>query len=68
MKKRSVMIAGHKTSVSLEDAFWESLKRIADQRGQSLAQLIESVDRNREANLSSTLRVFVLEVLERRPD
>ena len=63
IKKRSVMIAGHKTSVSLEDAFWQALKRLAAGRGQSLAELIEELDQRREANLSSTLRVFVLESL-----
>ncbi len=66
LRKRSVLIAGHKTSVSLEDAFWRALKRLADSRGQSLAALIAEVDRGREGNLSSTLRVFVLESLERR--
>ena len=64
MKKRSVLIAGHKTSVSLEDAFWRVLKRIADARGKSLARLIAELDSGRQANLSSTLRVFVLETLE----
>ena len=64
MKKRSVLIAGHKTSVSLEDAFWRVLKRIADARGKSLARLIAELDSGRPANLSSTLRVFVLETLE----
>jgi predicted DNA-binding ribbon-helix-helix protein len=65
LKKRSVLIAGHKTSVSLEDAFWQALKRLADARGLSLAQLIAEVDRGRKSNLSSTLRVFVLEAMER---
>jgi predicted DNA-binding ribbon-helix-helix protein len=65
IKKRSVLIAGHKTSVSLEDAFWRVLKRLAETRGLSLAQLIEQVDRGREANLSSALRVFALESQER---
>jgi predicted DNA-binding ribbon-helix-helix protein len=62
-----VLIAGHKTSVSLEDAFWQALKRLARARGQSLARLIAEVDRGREGNLSSTLRVLVLEALERQP-
>jgi predicted DNA-binding ribbon-helix-helix protein len=64
LKKRSVLIAGHKTSVSLEDAFWGALRRIADARGQSMAQLIAEIDRGRAGNLSSTLRVFVLETIE----
>jgi predicted DNA-binding ribbon-helix-helix protein len=66
LKKRSVLIAGHKTSVSLEDAFWRALKRLATARGLSLAQLIAEIDRGREGNLSSTLRVFVLETMERQ--
>ncbi|KAF0212925.1 MAG: Arylsulfate sulfotransferase-related protein [Methylocystaceae bacterium] len=60
--KHSVVIAGHRTSVSLEDAFWRALKDIAAQDGVSLAGLIARVDAGRgEANLSSSLRVFVLE-------
>jgi predicted DNA-binding ribbon-helix-helix protein len=60
--KHSVVVAGHRTSVSLEDAFWQALKAIAAQEGVSLAALIARVDAERgEANLSSALRVFVLE-------
>ena len=60
--KHSVVIAGHRTSVSLEDAFWRALKDIAAQEDVSLAALIARVDAGRgEANLSSALRVFVLE-------
>lgn len=60
--KHSVVIAGHRTSVSLEDAFWRALKDIAAQEGVSLAALIARVDVGRgDANLSSALRVFVLE-------
>ena len=60
--KHSVVVAGHRTSVSLEDAFWRALKDIAAQEGASLAALIARVDAERgEANLSSALRVFVLE-------
>ena len=59
--KRSVSIAGHRTSVSLEDAFWAALKEIAGQDGMSLAAVIAAVDGGRgEANLSSALRVHVL--------
>ena len=60
LRKRSVMIAGHRTSVSLEDAFWEVLKELADQRGLSLNQLVAEVDEGRSGNLSSALRVFAL--------
>jgi len=59
--KHSLAIAGHRTSVSLERAFWEGLKQIAADRGQSLAALVATIDAERgEANLSSAIRVFVL--------
>jgi predicted DNA-binding ribbon-helix-helix protein len=62
VKKRSLTIAGHRTSVSLEASFWEALKRIAASEGCSLAALAARIDRERgPANLSSALRVFVLE-------
>lgn len=64
LRKRSVMIAGHRTSVSLEDAFWVALQRIARDRGESVGNLITRIDRNRTGNLSSALRVFVLGELE----
>ena len=60
--KRSIVIAGHKTSVSLEDAFWKSLKEIAIGRGTTLSNLVTSIDvERRQGNLSSCLRLFVLE-------
>jgi predicted DNA-binding ribbon-helix-helix protein len=60
--KRSVVIAGHKTSVSLEAPFWKALKEIAASRNMPLSNLVASVDREREhANLSSAIRLFVLE-------
>lgn len=59
MKKRSVTIHGHRTSISLEDPFWNSLNDIAAQRGQSLASLITEIDKNRDGGLSSALRLFV---------
>ena len=59
--KRSVVINDHKTSVSLEDAFWAELKSIARQKRVSLTDLITSIDQDRkDSNLSSALRVFVL--------
>lgn len=63
LKKRSVVIAGHRTSVSLEAPFWDELKRLARERGISLNALIEAVDQERGGNLSSALRVFVLEAV-----
>ncbi len=62
--KRSVTIAGHRTSVSLETAFWETLRRIATERGSSLNRLITEIDAQRTGNLSSALRVFVLRQLQ----
>ena len=63
--KRSVMIAGHATSVSLEDAFWRGLREIARRRGLTVNALVTEIDRQRPAgapgNLSSAVRVFVLE-------
>jgi predicted DNA-binding ribbon-helix-helix protein len=60
--KRSVVLAGHKTSVSLEDAFWEGLKEIAGRRLMTLSSLVDSIDGQRQqGNLSSALRLFVLE-------
>jgi predicted DNA-binding ribbon-helix-helix protein len=59
--KRSVVLAGHKTSVSLEDAFWRGLKDIATTRRMTLSDLISGIDIDREhGNLSSALRLFVL--------
>jgi predicted DNA-binding ribbon-helix-helix protein len=59
--KRSIVIEGHKTSVSLEDAFWSTLKDIAHERGQTLSQLIAAIDKDRQqGNLSSAIRLFVL--------
>ncbi len=59
-RKRSIVIAGHATSVSLEPEFWEALKEIAQRRGTSVPRLIEDIDAGREGNLSSAIRVFVL--------
>ncbi len=60
--KRSVVVAGHRTSVSLEGPFWEALKEIAIKRGLSMNALVATVDANRAArNLSSALRILVLD-------
>ncbi len=61
IRKRSIVVAGHPTSVSLENAFWDALKAIAAARGLSLNQLIGEIDGRRSGNLSSAVRVFVLE-------
>jgi predicted DNA-binding ribbon-helix-helix protein len=60
--KRSIVIAGHKTSVSLEDAFWKGLKEIASQRDLALSEMVAAIDsRRHDGNLSSAIRVFVLD-------
>ena len=64
LRKRSVTIAGHRTSVSLEAAFWSALKQMAAERGVSLNALIEEIDRGRAGNLSSATRLFVLATLK----
>ena len=66
--KRSIVIAGHKTSVSLEDAFWTGLKDIAVARQLSLSDLVASIDTGRRhGNLSSALRLFVLDFYRNPP-
>lgn len=62
--KYSVRIEGHRTSISLEPAFWDEIKRLADGRGLSLNALIAEIDANRTTNLSSALRLYVLDVLK----
>ena len=60
--KRSIVIAGHKTSVSLEDAFWKGLKEIAISRELTLSDVVASIDTDRHyGNLSSAIRLFVLD-------
>ncbi len=59
--KRSIMIAGHRTSISLEEPFWDALKRLAADRGMSAAALIAEIDQGRQRqNLSSAIRVRIL--------
>jgi predicted DNA-binding ribbon-helix-helix protein len=60
--KRSIVIAGHKTSVSLEDAFWRGLKEIATGRDLTLSEMVAVIDSGRaQGNLSSAIRLFVLD-------
>ena len=60
--KRSLVIAGHRTSISLEDAFWRELKVMAKKRSQSINALVAEIDVGRgRANLSSAIRVYLLE-------
>lgn len=66
LKKRSIIVAGHATSVSLEPQFWDALRAIAAERDLSLNQLAAEVDLSRSGNLSSALRVYVLEYLQKK--
>jgi predicted DNA-binding ribbon-helix-helix protein len=68
IRKHSATLHGHRTSFSLEDAFWSELKAIAKARGNSLAALISEIDDGREpeSNLSSALRLYVLKWLKER--
>jgi len=63
MTKRSVVLSGHRTSVSVEDAFWRELRRLAAARGVSVAALIAEIDRSRDGGLSSAIRLYVLEAV-----
>ena len=63
VKKHSVVIAGHRTSLSLEDAFWRALTDLARQEGISVNALVERIDSTRNGNLSSAARVYVLDRL-----
>jgi predicted DNA-binding ribbon-helix-helix protein len=67
--KRSVIIAGHKTSVTLEEEFWKSVKEIAAERNMTVMQLVGEIDAKRQqANLSSAIRLFVIGVYRDRID
>ena len=64
--KRSVSIAGHLTSISLEEPFWSELQKLAKVNGKSLSRLIASIDKDRGTNLSSALRLYVLYSLKQK--
>jgi predicted DNA-binding ribbon-helix-helix protein len=67
VEKRSVVVAGHKTSVSLETAFWTGMKEIAAGRDMTLSELVGEIDSNRQqGNLSSAIRLFVLDYFQSR--
>jgi predicted DNA-binding ribbon-helix-helix protein len=65
VRKRSVEIAGHRTSVSIEEPFWEALKEVATREGLSMNELVTKIDSVRDGNLSSAIRVYVLHALRR---
>ena len=59
--KRSIVVGGHKSSVSLEEAFWTGMKEISSQRNMTLPDLVSEIDRNRQqGNLSFAIRLFLL--------
>lgn len=66
LRKRSVTVAGHRTSLSLECAFWDALKDLAVERRCSVSALIAEIDARRTGNLSSAVRVWVLEEVNGR--
>jgi len=61
--KRSIVIAGHKTSVSIEDQFWHALKDIARDQQMSLSTVVLNIRTGRQGNLSSSIRLYVLDRL-----
>ena len=65
--KRSIVVGGHKTSVSLEEAFWNGMKEISGQRSMTLSEMVGEIDSNRQqGNLSSAIRLFVLDYFKSR--
>ena len=65
--KRSIVVASHKTSVSLEEAFWNGMKEISSARNMTLSELVGEIDGNRQqGNLSSAIRLFVLDYFRSR--
>ncbi len=65
--KRSIVVAGHKTSVSLEEAFWNGMKEISAARNMTLSELVGEIDGHRQqGNLSSAIRLFVLDYFKNR--
>lgn len=65
--KRSIVVAGHKTSVSLEEAFWSGMKEISTARGLTLSEVVAEIDSaRRHGNLSSAIRLFVLDYFRSR--
>ncbi len=64
IKKRSVKLQGHRTSISVEDEFWDALKSIADAEKITIADLLTRIDADRPGNLSSAARLYVLKHLQ----
>jgi predicted DNA-binding ribbon-helix-helix protein len=67
--KRSIVLAGHKTSVSLENEFWDGMRQIADQKNTTVSALLQQIDTGRSsANLSSAIRIFVFNQFRAQAD
>jgi predicted DNA-binding ribbon-helix-helix protein len=66
LKKHSIIIAGHASSVSLEPEFWDELKQISERDGVSINQIISMIDADRGGNLSSAIRIFIINDMRRR--
>jgi predicted DNA-binding ribbon-helix-helix protein len=64
VRRHSVVVSGHRTSVSVEDEFWDEIAAIATRRGMSRNALISEIDRDRDGNLSSAVRLYVLRALK----
>ena len=61
LTKHSITLQGHQTSVTLENIFWQSLKEIAENQNKTIKQLIEEIDESRTGNLSSAIRVYIIQ-------
>jgi len=69
IRKRSIIVAGRKTSISLEDEFWDCLREMAEERGDPISRLITSIDADRQSsNLSSGIRLFILRYYREQRD
>lgn len=66
MKKKSLMLMGHATSISMEDEFWDALKELAQEKNTSIRQLITQIDMKRTTNLSSAVRVYILAEIQKK--
>jgi len=66
LRKRSVTIMGHRTSVSIEDEFWDALRELAAREGLTVKELIARVDSGADGNLSSALRLHVLRTMREK--
>ena len=66
MRKHSVVLSGHATSLCLEDEFWQALKQLAKVKGLALRQLLMQIDNTHTGNLSSAVRVYVLKELQKK--